>query len=387
MIAYYQPHVAALLREQLSGGTFSQVSLFGGDRYTLRMTSAIECARILSCSRGGDEECVCPSCTRFSTLSHSDLVIVSQRDHHRRMEAAMSAFLKDPNGPWRARLVRTIRIPLLAFHPILLEEASSTVRNAASRGEGLNNLLYELTREGAVEQKEAQEYVRSLRKALKELFSGLPKTTTVSIDQVRSIDGWVHQTNISGQLRFIILEGIEQTNVAARNALLKLLEEPPEGVYFFLISEHPSRIMPTILSRSRRYLFPPMSDEKRKRFIASYGPVESDYDSLHSFYLTQGGVDIASSADLVDRLLASLIGGRALDSRSIATLASEVEKTDSFEYVLTALGEALAKSGLPLRYVAKATSLIDETFATATVYNQNRQFTFEALYYRLLEER
>ncbi|HNZ95033.1 MAG TPA: hypothetical protein PKN79_04385 [Sphaerochaeta sp.] len=387
MIAPFQPHLAALLGEQLASGTFSRVSLFGGDRYTLRMSTAIECARVLSCAHGGGEHCRCPSCTKFATLSYSDLVIVSQRDHRQRIEAALAAFLHDPNGPWRNRLIQTIRIPLLGFHPILLEEAGSALQNTAARAEGMNNLLYELTAEGVLERNRAEEYVRDLRKTLKDFHSGLPKSTTVSINQVRSIDSWVHQTNISGQLRFVILEGIEQTNVAARNVLLKLLEEPPKGVYFFLISEHPSRIMPTILSRSRQYLFPPLSEENRRSFIASYGLTESNYDSLRSFFLTQSGVNIEESRLLVDRLLASLIEGRALDSRTIASITAEIEKMNSCEYVLSILGEAIAKSVLSRRYVAKAVALIDETYAAGLLYNQNQRFTFEALYYRLLEER
>ncbi|HQB53966.1 MAG TPA: hypothetical protein PK909_00710 [Sphaerochaeta sp.] len=387
MIASFQPHIAALLNDQLARGSFSQVSLFGGDRYTLRMSAAIECARALSCTHGGDEDCTCSSCVKFATLSYSDLVIVSQRDHQRRIEAALAAFSHEPNGSWRNRLIQTIRIPLLGFHPILLEEASTGFQNIAARAEGTNNLLYELMTEGTLEEKRSEEYVRDLRKALKDLYSSLPKSTTVSINQVRSIDSWVHQTNISNQLRFIILEGIEQTNVAARNALLKLLEEPPRDVYFFLISEHPSRIMQTILSRSRQYLFPPLSEDAKGRFIASYGLADSNYDSLQSFYLVQSGVDIEESNALVDQLLTSLIGGRALDSRTIGSITAEIEKTNSCEYVLTTLGEAIAKSVLPRRYVAKAVALIDEAYATGLLYNQNQRFTFEALYYRLLEER
>jgi DNA polymerase-3 subunit delta' len=38
-------------------------------------------------------------------------------------------------------------------------------------------------------------------------------------------------------------------NEAAQNALLKLLEEPPKGVYFFLLCESGSRLLPTVISR------------------------------------------------------------------------------------------------------------------------------------------
>jgi DNA polymerase-3 subunit delta' len=49
-------------------------------------------------------------------------------------------------------------------------------------------------------------------------------------------------------------------NPSAANALLKLLEEPPERVVFFLITHAPRRLLPTILSRCRRVDFSPLGE-------------------------------------------------------------------------------------------------------------------------------
>lgn len=49
-------------------------------------------------------------------------------------------------------------------------------------------------------------------------------------------------------LKIIILAG-EKFNIEAQNALLKVLEEPPQNVKFILIAKHKSGILPTILSR------------------------------------------------------------------------------------------------------------------------------------------
>ena len=375
-----------LLNEQIQKGTFSQVSLFGGDRFTLRMSAAIECARVLSCKSGAEASCTCSSCIQFASLSYSDLLIVSQRDHRLRIEAALNAFVQEPNGVWRNRLIQTIRIPLLSYHPVLLEDANASQQGLAARALATSDLLYDLLGKGELTQESAEVFARSLRKALKDLYASFPKSTTVTIREVRAVDRWVHQTNISGQLRFVILEGIEQTNVAARNALLKLLEEPPKGVYFFLISEHPSRIMETILSRSRRYLFAPLTKEAEKQFIASYR-IGGTYENLQSFYLTQSGVNIHDSTLIVEQVFASLIGGRALDSKTVATITGEIEKAGSLEYVLTLLGEEINKSVLSRKYRMDAVRLISEAYSIGQLYNQNQRFTFEALYYRLLEER
>jgi DNA polymerase-3 subunit delta' len=41
----------------------------------------------------------------------------------------------------------------------------------------------------------------------------------------------------------------ERMNIQAANTLLKILEEPPDGTHFFLVSEHPELLLPTIRSR------------------------------------------------------------------------------------------------------------------------------------------
>lgn len=384
-LASYQPQIITLLNDQIRDHTFSQVVLFGGERYTLRMSTAVEVARVLGCMEHGEEGCSCSRCTQFATLTYSDLLIVSQRDHKVRIEAALHAFEKDPNGRWRTRLIQTIRILLVSFHPVLMEEAGPTLVNTAARAGGANDLLYSLSSEDHLDEKEARTYAENLRKALKELYSALPKSTTVTINQVRSIDRWVHQTNIANQLRFVILEGIEQTNASARNALLKLLEEPPQGVYFILISEHPSRIMQTILSRVRRYSFAPLSFEAQQRMIAEYG--EHGYADLASFYLIQSGINLEASKEIVMRLITSLATKKPLDSRSVAEITEAIDKSGSFEYVLTTLSEEIACQNFSASYIQKAIDLINHAHSTTVLYNQNQRFAAEALYYRLLEER
>ena len=50
-------------------------------------------------------------------------------------------------------------------------------------------------------------------------------------------------------LKFLVIDGADRMTPAAGNALLKVLEESPEKVRFFLLAEHPDRVLPTIRSR------------------------------------------------------------------------------------------------------------------------------------------
>lgn len=71
--------------------------------------------------------------------------------------------------------------------------------------------------------------------------------TTIKIDEVRALQDYSH---VKGQgVRLIVLDHAETLTVGASNALLKTLEEPQAGVHLFLISDNPSKLLPTIKSR------------------------------------------------------------------------------------------------------------------------------------------
>ncbi|MBI4129452.1 hypothetical protein HY464_02050 [Candidatus Peregrinibacteria bacterium] len=83
------------------------------------------------------------------------------------------------------------------------------------------------------------------------------KTDTISIDDIRAIQGRLHETG--GRYRCCIIRSIERMQEPAANALLKMLEEPPEGLVFLLTTEQRSLLLPTVVSRVRLLPFFPVS--------------------------------------------------------------------------------------------------------------------------------
>lgn len=75
----------------------------------------------------------------------------------------------------------------------------------------------------------------------------------IRIDSIREVNEVVSQTAQQGGYRVIVLSPAEAMNVAASNALLKSLEEPGERTLFVLLSDVPSRLLPTILSRCQHW--------------------------------------------------------------------------------------------------------------------------------------
>lgn len=79
-----------------------------------------------------------------------------------------------------------------------------------------------------------------------------------------------------GGYRVVIIWLAEQMNLACANKLLKILEEPPHQTVFILTADHPERIIPTILSRTQRIDFAPLSIDELKEAIERYNGLESN---------------------------------------------------------------------------------------------------------------
>ena len=75
---------------------------------------------------------------------------------------------------------------------------------------------------------------------------------TITIDQVREVLGQltVKQTNS----QFALINPADKLGEEAENAILKSLEEPKDNVHFVLITDKPSKLLPTILSRAQMYI-------------------------------------------------------------------------------------------------------------------------------------
>jgi DNA polymerase-3 subunit delta' len=71
----------------------------------------------------------------------------------------------------------------------------------------------------------------------------------ISVGQVRSIADFINVTSHRGRAKIILIHPAEALNVAAANALLKSLEEPPPRTCFLLVAHRWHRILPTIKSR------------------------------------------------------------------------------------------------------------------------------------------
>jgi DNA polymerase-3 subunit delta' len=73
----------------------------------------------------------------------------------------------------------------------------------------------------------------------------------IGVDDIRKLSGFFQLSATDGGRRVVIIDAADDMNTQAANALLKMLEEPPERATLLLITHQPSRLLPTIRSRCR----------------------------------------------------------------------------------------------------------------------------------------
>lgn len=94
----------------------------------------------------------------------------------------------------------------------------------------------------------------------------------IRVDAVRQLVGFITQTAQQGGRKVIILQPAEAMNQNAANALLKSLEEPTRDTYLLLVSDQPSRLLPTIRSRCLVQALPTPSRDQALQWLAGQLP-------------------------------------------------------------------------------------------------------------------
>ena len=94
----------------------------------------------------------------------------------------------------------------------------------------------------------------------------------IGVAQIREMQRRLTTRPTLGSRRVIIVDPADDMERNASNALLKSLEEPPEGTFFLLVTHRPARLLPTIRSRCRILRFPELNDEDLSARLANLLP-------------------------------------------------------------------------------------------------------------------
>jgi DNA polymerase-3 subunit delta' len=91
----------------------------------------------------------------------------------------------------------------------------------------------------------------------------------IVVDRIRALTRWAGLTSHRGGAKVALIVPAERMNVAAANAFLKTLEEPPADTFFMLVSHQPGRLPATIASRCQRLAAPRPTRAQGRDWLAA----------------------------------------------------------------------------------------------------------------------
>lgn len=94
-----------------------------------------------------------------------------------------------------------------------------------------------------------------------------PDGSNIKVDQIREISENLHFRPFEGRVRMIVLDQVESFREEAANAFLKSLEEPPDYVYFILVTSDVKALLPTIQSRCQKIGFQSLTPADKKNIL------------------------------------------------------------------------------------------------------------------------
>ncbi|MBV7267054.1 DNA polymerase III subunit delta' [Erythrobacter ani] len=134
----------------------------------------------------------------------------------------------------------------------------------------------------------------------------------ISVAQIRAMQKRLTTRPTLGARRAIIIDPADDMEPGASNALLKSLEEPPQGTFFMLVTHRPSRLLATIRSRCRVLRFPTLSDDELRRMLDETGGAKDSAARDAAIRAAEGSFgaamrfmdqDMGPLADLIERLI------------------------------------------------------------------------------------
>jgi DNA polymerase-3 subunit gamma/tau len=402
--------VAAIqtLRTELALGRFPRSALFFGPAYAGKLSTALEAARVLTCAEGrGEWSCECHSCRLQKELTHPQTVLLGPRYADVEIAASADALMRSRKTATLYLLLRAVRKLTRRFDPWIADGDDPRVKGMQERVAQLEELADGLS--PGSELPPARELGVLLERIVTAAapVAAQARSDTISIGQVRRLAAWAHLT-AAGSGKIAIIENADRMQDSARNALLKLLEEPPASVHLILLSTRRAAIIPTILSRLRPYSFPARTEEEEKDVLAKIfrrdaeGVNEGDtvgFSGLRGFFLAWREINPEKLSQLARRFM-ELVRAPVHPDVDIVEEMSELlperkpqrgrssrETISSFlEELMAHLGELLRAGSAEQESLERWSAAARDAHARIESYNMQPAAVVEALFYRLRAE-
>lgn len=171
--------------------------------------------------------------------------------------------------------------------------------------------------------------------------------TEIKVDHVRELSEFMALTPALGKYKVIIIDSANNLNNNAANALLKLLEEPQDNTFFFLICHSLVSLLPTIKSRCRQLKFMPLAFTDFYKILSAHKNMNAE-DAQELYDLTAGSMHYAKlllREDALDtyKLAEELLLAEKREFSTVQKLMAAVSDDDGWKVVKYAIHNTIHK--------------------------------------------
>ncbi len=409
-----QNEILKTLKSDLEADRLPPAILFSGSPGSGKITAALELARVLSCTSTTEGRpiaaraawnCPCPSCTRHRSLVHPDLVLFGPRTFPDEIQAALELLDRSPGAPSSYFFSRAARKLARRFDAVLYQGEESRIAKAAPLLRELEEQIDAVAPERATPGVLAPGSAEAAAKAAgicAKLEAFVPDTPPVFM--IRNIEFWSRLSPL-GKRKTVVMENADRMLESSRNALLKILEEPPDSVRFVLTSSRRSALMTTILSRVRTYNFAMRDSAGTGLVIERVFRSSEQVPSVESFLSARRSFPPAEARAKAEAFLGAAFSTRSEGNGGLRTsaLTSLLEATkefgqkddrysSSFRSFIAALsstlGAMLREEGLDataIHLIDQAALLVRNASNDYETLNRSPSLLAESLMYALTE--
>jgi DNA polymerase-3 subunit gamma/tau len=316
-----QEGVRTGLAEAVLEGSLPPALLFSGPPASGKLTAALELARVLSCTGSRSWNCPCPHCSQHRLLSHGDLLLFGKRSLPEEMGVARDLLAQFPGQTSAYFFARSARKLLARFNPILWAGEESKLGKALPLVQSIQDGLDQLRPENAgpslsEAETAAADAVLADCRALESFCPEQP-----GVFMIRNMEVWSQLAPTSAR-KTVVIENADHMQDSSRNAMLKILEEPPETVRFVLLTSRRASMMATILSRSRIFNFVPRDEEASMAVATRVFKSRETVRSLQAFFESKAPFPPSEAILAARRLVGCLLAPKIAAGETFGPLAT-----------------------------------------------------------------
>ncbi len=196
------------------------------------------------------------------------------------------------------------------------------------RGIGKATLAYKIAR--MVYGNVGDFFIIDLERNLDERGNLKPDAKAISVHTVRAMIEKMQMSSMSGQWRVVLIDSVDELTVAAENAILKLLEEPPQQTLFLLITHQLSNVLPTVRSRARVEKMHPLTLSELRELCVKFMPeteISSEILKLSNGSFGKIANLKASGGDKIYEELLDVLQNKHSNSSDVMAVATKIAQS------------------------------------------------------------